>query len=298
MLRLATLLSTSLFFGLLGPLLGPGDAARGPAREGHPRGGRGEGAPADANAPPKGRTIDFEYDAADLKDRSRAYTGRIFLHDQARTEPGALPLVVFFHGLNREKIPFRWMGGGKEGDVRRIVGGLIESGAIRPVLVAGPSSTDKDATGYGSSFPAFDLDKFVAQVEQSLDGVAHVDRRAILVFGHSGAGCSEKGGIVSATSSKLRPHAVVSIDTCMPGTLAASLGAAHPDTHVLVTWQSASWDRDFSHFERVFRKTAAEHPQSPGVLRELDNLPALPRSHDATVAQTFEKWLPKLLPRR
>ena len=31
-------------------------------------------------------------------------------------------------------------------------------------------------------------------------------------------------------------------------------------------------------------------------MRELDKLPALPAAHDATVGQTFAKYLPRLLP--
>ena len=41
---------------------------------------------------------------------------------------------------------------------------------------------------------------------------------------------------------------------------------------------------------------AKKNPAEQGTLRELDQLPNLPRSHDATVKQTFDKWLPQLLP--
>ena len=242
----------------------------------------------------RGKTIDFPYRPEGARSKSLAYEGRIFLHQKALRAKEPLPLVVFFHGLNRALIPHRWMGGGDEGDVRKIVSELIESGAIPPVILAGPGSVEKEAVSHGASFPTFDFDNFVSLVEAQLTSPVTVDRARVVVTGHSGAGCSEKGGIAAALSAKLRPRAVISIDTCMPGTLAESMGRAHPDTDIIVTWQTATWDRNFAHFKTTFEKEVAAHPASKGVFRELDSLPNLPRSHDATVKQTFDKWLPKL----
>ncbi len=242
----------------------------------------------------RGKTIDFPYKPEGARNKSLAYEGRIFLHQKALSAKGPLPLVVFFHGLNRALIPHRWMGGGDEGDVRKIVSGLMESGAIPPVILAGPGSIEKEAVSHGASFPSFDFDNFVALVEKELSAPLAVDRARVIVTGHSGAGCSEKGGIVSALEAKQRPLAVVSIDTCMPGSLAESMGGAHPDTNIIVTWQTATWDRNFAHFKATFEKEAGAHPATKGVYRELDSLPNLPRSHDATVKQTFDKWLPRL----
>lgn len=252
--------------------------------------------PARAPGELPGRTIDFPYDAKDVNDATRAYVGRAFVHDAAVGERGALPLIVFLHGLNRALIPHRWMGGGTEGDVRRLVANLVDARAIPPVIVAGPGSIQKAAVSGGASFPTFDFDRFVELTEAALEGVARVDRARIVVLGHSGAGCSDKGGIVAAVRGKTRPLAVMSIDTCMTGALARALAAAAPATHVVVTWQTASWARDFDHFRSVFKKGLGGKPPNPGVLRELDPLPALPRAHDATVGQTLEKWLPRVLP--
>ncbi len=251
-------------------------------------------------APPpdgkRGITKDFDYDAAELKDKSRRYTGRTFVHRVAYESRGKLPLIVFFHGLNRALIPHRWMGGGTEGDVREIASDLFDKGLIAPAILAGPGSIQKDAVSFGASFPTFDFDGFVDLVVANLDPGLPIDREKIVVLGHSGAGCSEKGGIVTALRSKHPIHAVVSIDTCMPGSLAAALSAAPSKTNVVVTWQTATWEREFPHFRKVFESGVAKAPADPGVLRELDQLPNLPRSHDATVKQTFDKWLPRLLP--
>ncbi len=244
----------------------------------------------------RGTTIDFDYDGSDRRDRSRAYSGRIFLHRKVYEADGPLPLIVFFHGLNKDLIPHRWMGGGNEGDVREILSDLLDRGAVAPAILAGPGSVQKAAVSSGSSFPTFDFDAFVDQTIAALDPRIPIDPKRIVVLGHSGAGCSEKGGIVSALSSSRPIHAVVSIDTCMPGSLASALGAASPTTHVVVTWQTASWTREFDHFKKVFSGATKKNPAAQGTLRELDQLPNLPRSHDATVKQTFDKWLPQLLP--
>jgi hypothetical protein len=249
-----------------------------------------------------GTTLDFDDDGSGIGGRERAHRGRVFVHDAVASMRGgssadiAAPLVVFFHGLNRERIPFRWMGGGKEGDVRAIVAGLVERGAIEPAVLAAPSSTVPSAVSGGSSFPAFDLPRFVDRVEARLADVVRIDRRRVVVVGHSGAGCSERGGIVTALGLEPAPLGVVSIDTCMGGSLASSLASSPASTHVVVTWQTATWKRDFKHFRDIFSKTRASHPESSGTLRELDELPALPRAHDAAVAQTLERWLPRLLP--
>jgi hypothetical protein len=259
---------------------------------------------ASAKAPPRkpgelpGRTVDYPYDGSDVNDRSRAYEGRAFVPDAAAASTAALPLVVFLHGLNRELIPHRWMGGGNEGDVRRIVAELVDRGALPPLIVAGPGSVVPAAVSHGASFPVFDMDRFVELTEAALVGVARVDRARIVVTGHSGAGCSERGGLIAAVRAKTRPLAVLSIDTCMAAPLAAALGAAPAETHVVVTWQTASWTRDFKRFQTVFAREVAAQPAAAGVLRELDKLPALPRAHDATVQQTFEKWLPRILSAR
>lgn len=244
----------------------------------------------------RGRTVDYPYDAADVGDRTRAYEGRAFVPAEAANASRPLPLVVFLHGLNRALIPHRWMGGGDEGDVRRIVGEMVARGALPPLVLAGPGSVHPAAVSGGASFPVFDADRFLELTEAALAGVAGIDRSRIVVTGHSGAGCSATGGLVAAARARTRPLAVVSIDTCMPVPLAEALAGGPAEMHAVVTWQTASWKRDFASFQRAFARAKEKQPAGPGVLRELDALPALPRAHDATVAQTFEKWLPRLLP--
>ncbi len=243
----------------------------------------------------RGTTVDYPYDAADVGDATRAYRGRAFVPAES-TAGATLPLLVFLHGLNRALIPHRWMGGGDEGDVRRIVGEMVARGALPPVVVAGPGSVQPAAVSGGASFPVFDVDRFIELTETALDGVARIDRARIVVAGHSGAGCSAGGGLVAAARARVRPLAILSIDTCMPLPLAEALGGGPPETHVVVTWQTVSWKRDFAGFQRAFARAREKRPGMDGVLRELEALPAMPRAHDATVSQTLEKWLPRVLP--
>jgi len=265
--------------------------------------------PAGAEPPPRsgrllpGTTTDYPYDGKDVGKPSLAWVGRAFVHDRAqeRAAQGAtLPLVVFLHGLNKDLIPHRWMGGGNEGDVRKIVSGLIESGAVPPLVVAGPGSVVKEAVSHGASFAELDVDHFIERTEAALAlGVGapgvRIDRARVVVVGHSGAGCSAQGGIVAAARARRPVLGVASIDTCMGVGLAQALAAAPPTTHVVVTWQTASWKRPFGPFAATFGRGVETTPPAPGVLRALDPLPALPRAHDATVAQTLEKWLPRML---
>lgn len=242
-----------------------------------------------------GKTIDFEYDGKELKDRARAYSGRIFVHERALAARRKLPLVVFFHGLNKALIPHRWMGGGDEGDVRKISAALIREGKVAPFVLAGPGSVKKEAVSSPASFPQFDLRRFVELVDENLGDVAEIDREQIVVVGHSGAGCSAKGGIVSGLELSPAPLAIVSIDTCMGASLAQALGGADPRTHVVVTWQNSSWPREFDAFQRELKKEAAKHPKAEGTLQVMEQLPSLAKPHDATVKQTFDKHLPILL---
>ncbi len=251
-----------------------------------------------APTPLPGRTVDYAYDGKDVGKPRLAWTGRAFVHDRARERAArgeALPLVVFLHGLNKELIPHRWMGGGNEGDVRRIASDGIEAGTLPPLVIAGPGSVVKEAVSHGASWAELDIDAFLARTEAALAPDVKIDTARVVVVGHSGAGCSDRGGLSAAVHAKRPILGVASIDTCMGGGLARDLAAARPGTHVVVTWQEVSWKRPFELFRSTFVRGVAVSPPAPGALRELERLPPLPRAHDATVGQTFAKWLPRLL---
>jgi predicted Zn-dependent peptidase len=253
-----------------------------------------------APKPLDGATLDYAYDARDIGHPERAWLGRAFVHTSAAAAgPAApLPIVVFIHGLNTDRIKYRWNGGGNEGDVRRIIADLIESGRIPPTLIAAPSSIIPAAIANAvTSWPAFDLDRFLDLTAERLAGVATIDRSRVIVAGHSGAGCNPKGGLPAAIHGKTRPLAALSIDTCMLPSVAVELARAHPSTHIVVSWQTQTWaKRPIAGFKSAFLKEITITPPNPGVLRELEHVtPTEPMPHDAMVPLTLKTWLPRLL---
>jgi len=250
--------------------------------------------------PLDGATYDYAYDGKADGHPERRWLGRVFVHDKAAALRGhPLPVLVFLHGLNGEKIKYRWMGGGQEGDVRRIVSEMIDAGTVPPMLVAAPSSIDPSTiANAGSAWPAFDLDNFLDRTIERLAAAAVVDRGRVIVAGHSGGGCNIHGGLATAMRARRTPVlAGLSIDTCMLFDLAKALAHAPKATHVVVSWQSISWpQREFKGFSRFFEREVDKAPPNPGVLRELDHeKPNVPGPHDAMVGITLRKYLPRIL---
>lgn len=249
--------------------------------------------------PLDGTTYDFTYDGKDVGHPERAWLGRAFVHKKAAADPNkALPLVVFVHGINKELIKYRWMGGGNEGDVRRIVAELIEGGQIPPVIVAAPSSVvPQNIVVAPTSWMAFDLDHFVEKTAAALKGAATIDKSKIIVAGHSGGGCNVKGGVASAIKAK-NVHSALVIDVCMGTDLASALAQANRKVNVVVSWQSITWgSRPIKDFKTVFEREVKKSPADTGILRVLDPMtPKEPMPHDAMVPLTLKKWLPQLLP--
>ena len=244
----------------------------------------------------KGSSYNYDYDGKDVKKPHLAWYGRAFISPTTAKAQGPLPLVVFIHGLNAAQIKYRWMGGGNEGDVRRIVGDLIEHGKMQPAIVAGPSSIIKSQVKRGSSFRNLDLDRFLDITIAQLDGIAQVDERRIIVAGDSGAGCSLGGGLLGAVRSKRTALAILSLDTCLIPGNAKLLGEAKPETHVISNYQKVSWgSRDFRSFVRAFEKHVK--PSSvDGVFRAIEQLKPKRSPHDQVVPMALNNWLPKLLP--
>lgn len=250
--------------------------------------------------PLDGQTIDYSWDGKDIGHAERAWLGRSFVHRTVAADAAKpRPLLVFIHGLNTERIRYRWMGGGNEGDVRRIMSGLMESGKIPPMIVAAPSSIVlASVTNAVTSWPAFDLDRFVTQTRDALAGVATIDTSRIIVAGHSGGGCNAKGGMATAISAKNPVYAALAIDTCMLTDFAEVLANARADMHVVVSWQTQSWDkRPFEAFRSQFTRSVKKNPPAAGFLRELEHVRVKePSAHDAMVGITLGRWLPTLLP--
>lgn len=246
-----------------------------------------------------GKTLDYDWDGKDAATPHLAWQGRAYLPPAATKSDRALPLLVFLHGLNAALIPHRWMGGGREGDVRQIIGDLVDDDQVAPLVVAGPSSVVRSQVAKGASWNHFDLDRFLDHTIERLDGVASIDEKRILVAGHSGAGCSTAGGLATVHESKRPLFAILAIDTCMAPAIALELAKSGKDTHVVVTYQRASWTkRPFSLFDKSFTRQIEAHPPADGVNRVVEELHPKSAPHDRCVPLTFERWLPRLLPPR
>ena len=254
--------------------------------------------PASAETAPAtllGHSYDYGWDGRDIGHPERAWLGRAYGPPRVAKTERPVPLVVFLHGLNAALIKHRWMGGGSEGDVRQIVGDLVASGAIPPVVVAAPSSIVRSQVAKGASWNHFDLDRFVDHTVARLRGVASIDETRIVVAGHSGAGCSAAGGLAKLGDSKRAVWGAVAIDTCMFPALATRLLTLGPSTHVVVGYQKRTWSkRPFASFRAAFQRGMKDHPASAGVLRVVDEQQPVHAPHDATVKLTFDRWLPKI----
>jgi hypothetical protein len=287
----AALVGAALLLGA-----GAGDAAPPAAKARRPDPGR-----PDLSAPLAGTTYDYAWDGAASGHPERSWLGRAYVPPEvARAASRPTPVLVFLHGLNRELIAYRWMGGGREGDVRRIVQDLIDRKLIEPTLVVAPSSIMRAAvTNAETSWPAFDLDTFLAETRAALKGRATIDETRVIVAGHSGAGCNDKGGLATiAASAKPSLVALLSIDTCMGLGLAQKLKQVDAATAVVVTYQAQTWTkRPFTDFKRAFRVVRPGSVDAgPAPVREVELIqPREAFPHDALVHLSLERWLPRWL---
>jgi hypothetical protein len=198
-----------------------------------------------------GTTRTFPFDDARLLLDGERDGGLVWVGERAHHE-GA-PLLVFLHGANGD-VMHRWLGG--SGDVRKIVAAWSTLPGTDPPIVAGPSQT-RDAHNGATLFADFDLDEFVDAVEAALPAGVSVDEERIVVVGHSGAGCNEEGGLVSAPSGTIAPMALVAIDTCMDASFGDRLDDATGDAPAWVFWEPR-WPRPISAFRATFED---ERPQ-------------------------------------
>lgn len=245
--------------------------------------------------PPRGKTVDFTYDASDTRHHDEAYAGRLFVPREARDNPAApLPLVVFLHGVNRSKDVHRFMGGKhREPDLRAVASDMIARGQAPPFVLAAPSTVLAATVPLGM-WPEFDLDRFVERSARTLRGSVTLDLDRVVVVAHSGGGCNPHGGLAQALlGSSLPLRAVVAIDTCMQLAEAEALSRGPDGTDVVVTWQPFTWKRPFAEYRDVFAR-ATPRPSVRFVLDELypDNNG---RAHNAMVELTLRKHLGPLL---
>ncbi len=206
-----------------------------------------------------GTTVHFPFDDDRYLRADQHDGGTAYVPDSASAEDGAVPIVVFLHGINPAGELHVWMEG--DHDLRPVVDTLTASGA-EPFVLAAPSQT-RDAGRGRFLWPDFDIDAFVAQTAAAVARHVDVDARRVYVVGHSGAGCNASGGIVAAAqASRARVRGVLAVDTCLDADSGGAFAQIPARVPVWVTWQDRTWPRDSRRVPRRARPRgdARAHP--------------------------------------
>jgi hypothetical protein len=240
-------------------------------------------------APAEAKTLYFPHQDARFLYRFQRNGGAAVLPESASArEP--LPLVVFLHGTNATSELHMWLGGGGK-DLRPLVKRLIDSGQVKPFVLAAPSQT-KNAGLAATVWQSFDLNSFVDDVVRATEGVANIDRARIVLAGHSGAGCNPSGGLAADfwSAGVPLPLALVSIDPCLDRKMGGAFARRPTEVPLLLWWQPAIWVRQPDKFTAAL--TLDKPEQRVDRMRELPPMGANP--HEAILPIAFESALREL----
>ena len=235
------------------------------------------------------KTLYFPHQDGRFLYRFQHNGGAAVVPDGASPEQ-ALPLVVFLHGTNPTSEPHMWLGGGGR-DLRPLVKRLLDSGEVKPFVLAAPSQT-RNAGLAATVWRGFDLNSFVDDVVSATGGVANIDRTRIVLAGHSGAGCNPSGGLAADfwSAGVPLPLALVSIDPCLDRKMGGAFARRPSEVPLLLWWQPAIWVRAPAKFEAALFRDKPE--QRVDRLRELP--PIGPNPHEAILPIAFESALREL----
>jgi hypothetical protein len=223
------------------------------------------------SAPAEAKTLYFPHQDARFLYRFQRNGGAAVLPESASTET-PLPLVVFLHGTNPSSEPHMWLGGGGR-DLRPLIKRLIDSGQVRPFVLAAPSQT-KNAG-------------LAAQVWQ-----VSIDRTRVVLAGHSGAGCNPSGGLAADfwSAGVPLPLALVSIDPCLDRKMGGAFARRPTLVPLLLWWQPALWVRQPAKFEAALARDKPE--ERVDRVRELPPMGSNP--HEAILPVALESALREL----
>lgn len=237
-------------------------------------------------------TLHFPYADADYLYPGQHDGGAALVPEDPGQEP--LPLVVFLHGVNPRRDMHLWLGGG-EHDLRPVAQRLYRSKSVRPFILAGPSQTRSAQTGR-MLWTNFDLAGFVADVARAVDGRATVDRDSVVFVGHSGAGCSARGGLASDFWSRNGPLplALIAVDPCLDANQGRALSRRPASVPLWLMWQSAVWPRHPVAFRRALSQDRS--PERVDRIEELRATGANP--HDTILPMALEKAARELFAKR
>lgn len=217
--------------------------------------------------------VDFSYRDELLLEDIHTNGGRVWIPAAAQARGGKYPLVVLLHGTDGDEQPdppHRLFA--PPLDLSREFKRAVDRGASVPVLVAAPSQS-RDAHNSPTLWTedGFDLADFITVLDAELKalGGVRVDRRAVSVFGHSGAGCAvssrERNGLFNVAEhvgALAKLGVVVQIlglmDICFHGYGGGRFlrdALAGTSTRVLAMWvEPETWfstlDRDLDGFAK------------------------------------------------
>jgi poly(3-hydroxybutyrate) depolymerase len=204
-----------------------------------------------------------------------------------------VPLVVFFHGVNVDRVLHFWAGGRGEPDLIDLVDRSVANAASVPFIFAAPSQTRGAMSGL-HMWQDFDLDEFVRAVDAAIGPRAEIDRDRIILLGHSGGGCNIEGGMFrAARASRIAARAILAVDTCMDEEDGVAYADVPESTQVIVRWQPDIWPRPVEKFRAAFKGASAQSGHGDLVMQLVPNLG--PAAHEAILVDTFASVLPQLL---
>lgn len=241
-----------------------------------------------AGAPLKAKTLHFPHRDARFLYHYQKNGGAAVLPAETPSEP--LPLVVFLHGTNPTSEPHLWLGGGGK-DLRPLVTRLIDSGAVKPFVLAAPSHT-KNAGLARTVWQGFELSAFVDDVVRATEGQVTIDRARVVLAGHSGAGCNPNGGLAADfwSSGGPLPLALISIDPCLDRQMGGALARRPTEVPLLLWWQPAIWVREPAKFTAALSRGKPEQR----VDRVLQLPPMGANPHEAILPVALESALREL----
>ncbi len=239
-----------------------------------------------------GRKVTFPYHDAEYLWPGESNGGVAFVPD-AVPAGGRVPLVVFFHGVNVDRVMHSWVGGRGEPDVTELVDRMVADGTATPYLFAAASQTRGAMSGL-HMWQDFDLDAFVNAVDAAIGPRAEVDRDRIVLLGHSGGACNVDGGLFrAARASRIAARAILAVDTCMDEEDGVAYADVPESTQIIVRWQPDIWPRPVEKFRAAFRSAAEQSGHADMVMQLVANLG--PVAHEAILLDTFMTVLPRLL---
>lgn len=239
--------------------------------------------------------ITFPFDDARLLRPGHRHAGSVWVTPHAR--PGArLPLYIYLHGLNRDRILRRWMHGSRW-DMRTIVGPMAMEGLVGPMAVAVAATTSDSAQHDSTIYPGFDVAGFVDATDRALAPQGfHIDRGRVIFSAHSASGCAMRNGLYAGVGSPAA-QTILDLDCCMNANFGRVLGNAPPWQRVIVVYQDYMWNngRDYHNFIRTFRSLSERSACPMNRVLEHYRMEGID-VHNDIVPVSLRRWLPELVP--